>query len=195
MFGLFKKKNQSPTLTHYVYLNQISKYRMMMEEVNQAITAGYHVMLIYHFDETGIMLQKLTASTNLNGEKLDIRKSDQVELALRDKRFTNLQVMVAEVYPMAGKDHILESIIHQNYPGTKVIFYTSTDGPLMRAFGGEKIQNMMITLGLSENEKIEHSMVSKSIANAQEKIKNKVQFEKPATSKQEWMNINLPPNQ
>lgn len=192
MFGLFKKKNQFPSLTHYVYLNQTSKYRMLVKEVDQALEAGHHVMLVYHFDETGNMLQKLISSTNLIREKLNIIKSDKLEVVLNEKPIINLYVLVAELYPMAGKDHSLQSTIHRYHPGTKIIFFTSTDGPLMRAFGGEKIHNLMTTLGLNENERIEHAMVSRSIANAQEKIKNKVPLEKPASSKQEWMNINLP---
>lgn len=167
---------------------------MLVKEVDQALEAGHHVILVYHFDETGNMLQKLISSANLIREKLDIIKSDQINLVLNETPKINLYVLIAELYPMAGKDHTLQSTIHQYYPGTKVIFFTSTDGPLMRAFGGEKIHNLMTTLGLNENERIEHAMVSRSIANAQEKIKNKVPFEKPASSKQEWMDINLPPN-
>jgi preprotein translocase subunit SecA len=191
MFGLFKKKDQSPSLVHYIYLNQISKFRMLMEEVKQALENGNTVLLLYHFNETRNVLEELAKTTGSNREKIVLVQCDQLAQTLKEKEFTQLYALVAELHPMPGKDQVVQGTIHQLYPGAKVIFYTSTDGPLMKAFGGEKIHNMMIALGLSENEKIEHAMVTKSIARAQEKIKTKVQFEKPAQSKQEWMDLNV----
>jgi preprotein translocase subunit SecA len=191
MFGLFKKKDQSPQLIHYIYLNQISKFRMLMKEVKNFVENGMPILLLYHFDETANTLRELTKAIGADDKMIVIVKCEQLEQTLREKEFTPSHVMVAELHPMPGKDQIIQETIQQLYPGTRVIFYTSTDGPLMKAFGGEKIHNMMITLGLSENEKIEHPMVTKSIARAQEKIKAKVQLEKTAQSKQEWMDLNI----
>ncbi len=191
MFGLFKKKDRSPQLIHHIYLNQISKLRMMMKEVEQNVEYDNTILLLYHFDETGNMLGELTKAVKSNHDKIILAKCDQLEQTLREKGLTQFSVMVAELHPLPGKDQIVQETIQHLYPGTRVIFFTSTDGPLMKAFGGEKIHNLMITLGLSENEKVEHSMVTKSIARAQEKIRSKVQFEKPAKSKQEWMDLNV----
>jgi preprotein translocase subunit SecA len=191
MFGLFKKKNSSPQLIHYIYLNQISKLRMLMKEVKNFVDNGMPILLLYHFDETRNVLEELVKTIQPNSENIVIAKSDHLEQTLKENGFTPMHTLVAELHPMPGKDQIVQETIQHLYPGTRVIFYTSTDGPLMKAFGGEKIHNMMITLGLSENEKIEHPIVAKSIARAQEKIKAKVQFEKPAQSKQKWMGLNV----
>lgn len=191
MFGLFKKKDQSPQLIHHIYLNQTSKLRMLIKEVEQNVEYDNTVLLLYHFDETGNMLAELCKTIKSNNDKIILAKCDQLEQTLHEKGLTQFSAFVAELHPMPGKDEIVERTIHNLDPGTRVRFFTSADGPLMKAFGGEKIYNLMITLGMSENEKIEHPMVTKSIARAQEKIRAKVQFEKPAQSKQEWMDLNV----
>jgi preprotein translocase subunit SecA len=50
---------------------------------------------------------------------------------------------------------------------------------------------MMESLGMKEDEAIEHPMITQSIANAQEKIEAKVSFEQSARSQAEWMDRNL----
>ena len=48
-------------------------------------------------------------------------------------------------------------------------FYLSLEDDLMRLFGGDRLQNVMNTLGADENMPIESKMVSKSIESAQKK--------------------------
>ncbi|MDY6524103.1 preprotein translocase subunit SecA [Acinetobacter faecalis] len=49
-------------------------------------------------------------------------------------------------------------------------FYLSLEDDLMRIFAGDRIVNMMRAMGLTEDEAIEHKMVSRSIENAQRKV-------------------------
>ena len=52
-------------------------------------------------------------------------------------------------------------------------FFVSLEDDLMRLFGGEKIQGMMDTLGLEDDQPIEHNMLTKSIENAQRKVEGR----------------------
>ena len=52
-------------------------------------------------------------------------------------------------------------------------FYISLEDDLMRLFGGERIQNMMETLGLEDDQPIENRMLTKSIENAQRKVEGR----------------------
>lgn len=52
-------------------------------------------------------------------------------------------------------------------------FFLSLDDSLMRIFGSERIAAIMQKLGMEEGEPIEHSMVSKSIENAQKKVEGR----------------------
>jgi preprotein translocase subunit SecA len=52
-------------------------------------------------------------------------------------------------------------------------FYISLEDDLMRLFGGDRIQGLMETLGLEENQPIENRMLTTSIENAQRKVEGR----------------------
>ena len=52
-------------------------------------------------------------------------------------------------------------------------FYISLEDDLMRLFGGDRIQGLMSTLGIEEDQPIENRMITKSIENAQEKVEGR----------------------
>lgn len=202
MFGLFKKKKKEPQLTHYVYLNKAGKFRKMMEHLSNITASGGKTMLVYYFEETGNNLQALLQASGLSYDtqnssnaSLHLFKSDQLESLLKEKMIQYSNVVVAEIYPMGGRDQVLYNMLIQHFSTISIVFYTSTDSLLMELFGGSKIHSMMVNMGLDENEKIEHRMISKSILKAQEKIKKKVLFEKPATSKKKWIELNVKANE
>ena len=72
----------------------------------------------------------------------------------------------------------------QGDPGASRFFLSLEDG-LMRLFGGERVQNLMDTLGLEEDMPIENKMISNTIESAQKKLeaqnfgirKNVLQFD------------------
>ncbi len=49
-------------------------------------------------------------------------------------------------------------------------FYLSLEDDLMRIFGGDRITNLMETMGMKEDEVIEHSLLSRAIENAQKRV-------------------------
>ncbi|NPA72659.1 MAG: preprotein translocase subunit SecA [Gammaproteobacteria bacterium] len=57
-------------------------------------------------------------------------------------------------------------------------FYLSLDDDLMRRFASEKVKSMMMRLGMSSDEAIEHNMVSKSIERAQKQVERLHQDER-----------------
>lgn len=57
----------------------------------------------------------------------------------------------------------------QGDPGSSQ-FFVSMEDDLMRLFGGERMKNLMTSLGLPDNQPIEARLVSKSIESAQKKI-------------------------
>ncbi|MBF6058584.1 MULTISPECIES: preprotein translocase subunit SecA [Thiomicrorhabdus] len=57
-------------------------------------------------------------------------------------------------------------------------FYLSLDDDLMRRFASERVKSMMKRLGMSSNEAIEHSMVTKSIERAQKQVERLHQDER-----------------
>jgi len=57
----------------------------------------------------------------------------------------------------------------QGDPGSSR-FYLSTEDELMRLFGGEMLSSMMDRIGFSEDEPIEHPLVTKSVETAQKRV-------------------------
>ena len=57
----------------------------------------------------------------------------------------------------------------QGDPGSSR-FFVSLEDDLMRLFGGERVKTMIDSLGMPEDEALEHKMLSRSIENAQKKI-------------------------
>jgi len=60
----------------------------------------------------------------------------------------------------------------QGDPG-KSRFFISMDDELMRLFGGDRMKNIMLRIGMPTGEPIYHSMLSKSIENAQKKVEER----------------------
>ena len=57
----------------------------------------------------------------------------------------------------------------QGDPGSSR-FFVSLEDDLMRLFGGDRVKSMIETLGMPDDEALEHRMLSRSIENAQKKI-------------------------
>lgn len=92
-----------------------------------------------------------------------------------------------EHYPL----HEKEMELIKNWGSEKIIVFSALDEPLFKHFGSDKIIPLMKMMGMKEDEVIEHSMVSKSIMNGQEKIAKQVTLEQSASSQAGWMEKNL----
>ena len=60
----------------------------------------------------------------------------------------------------------------QGDPGSSK-FYISLEDDLMRLFGSERIKSVVETLGMAEDEPLEHKLLSKSIESAQKKVEGR----------------------
>ena len=98
------------------------------------------------------------------------------------------KVIFIEHYPLRDK----EEDIYQKLGLQNAIVHSALDEPFMKAFGSEKIIDLMKKLGAKEEEAIQHSMISSSIKNAQEKLKKKISFERTCRSQADWIRHNLP---
>jgi hypothetical protein len=70
-------------------------------------------------------------------------------------------------------------------------FFVGLDEPLMAMFGGGRIIELMKTLGLSENEAIEHPLVDRSLTKARLKFQKRIHVLRSADSDVEWYASNV----
>ena len=108
----------------------------------------------------------VTIATNMAGRGTDI-KLDEESL-----KAGGLKIIGTERHESRRIDNQLRGRSgRQGDPGESR-FYISLEDDLMRLFGSEKLMSMFNTLGVPENEQIEHKMLSSAIEKAQKKIES-----------------------
>jgi hypothetical protein len=95
-------------------------------------------------------------------------------------------------YPLLGIENSLMGKLNTRFPKAPVIFCLSLDDSLFESLGAQNLKPLMETLGLGDEEAIEHTMVNKALHNALEKIGQKVNTETKTVSEKEWFRRNLP---
>ncbi len=123
----------------------------------------------YHEQEAEIVAEAgkhgaVTIATNMAGRGTDIKLDDEARAA------GGLKIIGTERHESRRIDNQLRGRAgRQGDPGESR-FYISLEDDLMRLFGQEKLMSVFNTLGVSENEQIEHKMLSSAIEKAQKKI-------------------------
>ena len=106
----------------------------------------------------------VTIATNMAGRGTDI-KLDEIA-----REAGGLFIIGTERHESRRIDNQLRGRSgRQGDPGESR-FYISLEDDLMRLFGSERLMKIFTSLGVAENEQIEHKMLSKAIEKAQEKI-------------------------
>ena len=106
----------------------------------------------------------VTIATNMAGRGTDIKLDDVAREA------GGLKIIGTERHESRRIDNQLRGRSgRQGDPGESR-FYISLEVDLMRLFGSERLMKVFTSLGVAENEQIEHKMLSNAIQKAQEKI-------------------------
>ncbi|MDY2937058.1 MAG: preprotein translocase subunit SecA [Fusicatenibacter sp.] len=130
---------------------------------HQVLNAKFHELeaeIVAHAGEAGAV----TIATNMAGRGTDI-KLDEVA-----KEAGGLKIIGTERHESRRIDNQLRGRSgRQGDPGESR-FYISLEDDLMRLFGSEKLMGVFQSLGVPENEQIEHKMLSSAIEKAQKKI-------------------------
>lgn len=130
---------------------------------HQVLNAKYHekeAEIVAHAGEAGMV----TIATNMAGRGTDIKLDDVAREA------GGLKIIGTERHESRRIDNQLRGRSgRQGDPGESR-FYISLEDDLMRLFGSEKLMGVFKSLGVAENEQIEHKMLSNAIEKAQQKI-------------------------
>ncbi len=108
----------------------------------------------------------VTIATNMAGRGTDIKLDEAA------KEAGGLKIIGTERHESRRIDNQLRGRAgRQGDPGESR-FYISLEDDLMRLFGSERLITMFNTLGIPENQEIEHKMLTNAIETAQKKIEN-----------------------
>jgi preprotein translocase subunit SecA len=130
----------------------------------------HEVLNAKHHEKEAVIIAKagqrgaVTIATNMAGRGTDIKLGEGV------KELGGLFIIGSERHEARRIDNQLRGRAgRQGDPGVSQ-FYVSLEDELMRRFGGDKLINMMNTLGLPEDQPIQNAIISRTIENAQSKI-------------------------
>ena len=109
----------------------------------------------------------ITISTNMAGRGTDIKLGEGV------KDLGGLFILGTGRHESRRIDLQLRGRSGRQGDAGESIFYLSLEDDLMRIFGSDRIANVMDKLGIEEGEVITHSMVTKSVQRAQQKLETR----------------------
>jgi len=144
-------------------LSKILKNR----KIPHAVLNAKHHEKEAHIIENAGEQKAITIATNMAGRGTDIKLGDGVI------DIGGLHIIGTERHEARRIDNQLRGRSgRQGDPGSSR-FYLSLEDDLMRLFGSDKISNVMLKMGMEEDQKIDSSIVSKAIGKAQQKVENR----------------------
>ena len=179
-----------------IYKTEKGKFNAVVKEIEECYRRGQPVLVgtisIEKSEHLSSMLKRKGIPHNVLNAKYHEKEAEIVALAGQRGAVTiatnmagrGTDIVLGEGVAKLGGLHIIGTERHesrridnqlrgragrQGDPGSSR-FYISLEDDLMRLFGGENIKGLMDRLGVNEDEPIEHSMITKSIENAQKKV-------------------------
>ena len=132
---------------------------------HQVLNAKFHELEAEIVAQAGVA-GAVTIATNMAGRGTDIKLDDEARAA------GGLKIIGTERHESRRSENQLRGRAgRQGDPGESR-FYISLEDDLMRLFGSEKLMSVFSSLGVAENEQIEHKMLSSAIEKAQRKIES-----------------------
>ena len=179
-----------------IYKNRAAKYKAVAELIKTLHAKGQPVLVGTIAIETSELLSKELSASGITHEVLNAKQHEReadiiknagqpgavtiatnmagrgtdIKLTAETKAAGGLYILGTERHESRRIDNQLRGRSgRQGDPGNSK-FFLSLEDDLMRIFGSDKIAGLMNTLGMKEDEPIEHKMISNAIAKAQKKV-------------------------
>ena len=170
-----RNKNKQPILigTTSVENSEIISKLLKNEKIDHRIlNAKNHKMEAEIIQQAGIP-SNVTISTNMAGRGTDIKLGNENnELKKEAINSGGLLVIGTERHESRRIDNQLRGRSGRQGDVGESIFFLSLEDDLMRIFGSKTLENVLSKIGINEGEVITHSMISKSLERAQQKVES-----------------------
>lgn len=182
----------------------------MVTEALRIVTRSETAVITTFFTETQNQLEAFLTSLNVPFKRVEagqiiendrstvfilntqsLESSSVIDFLSGCSKASHLHFLFVGHYPLPTPEANVLNMLSKLGSGISISFWVSLEDPLLKTFGGDRLLTMMETLGVKDDECIEHSLVSKSISNARVKIAEKVKVEISANSEEEWFEKNL----
>ena len=159
---------QQPVLVGTITIEASEELSRMLSKQgipHKVLNAKFHELEAEIVADAGVH-GAVTIATNMAGRGTDIKLDDVAREA------GGLKIIGTERHESRRIDNQLRGRSgRQGDPGESK-FYISLEDYLMRLFGSERLISMFNTLGIPENQEIEHKMLTNAIESAQKKIES-----------------------
>ena len=159
---------QQPVLVGTITIEASEELSRMLSKQgipHKVLNAKFHELEAEIVADAGVH-GAVTIATNMAGRGTDIKLDDVAREA------GGLKIIGTERHESRRIDNQLRGRSgRQGDPGESK-FYISLEDDLMRLFGSERLIGMFNTLGIPENQEIEHKMLTNAIESAQKKIES-----------------------
>ncbi len=179
-----------------IFRTEKEKYKAVIDEIKELYEEGQPALVgtisIETSEKLSVMLKRAGVKHNVLNAKRHEQEAEIIAQAGQKGAVTiatnmagrGTDIVLGEGVPDLGGLHILGTERHearridnqlrgrsgrQGDAGSSR-FYLSLEDDLLRIFGSDRISGFMEKIGMEEGQPIEHSMVSKAVANAQAKV-------------------------
>ena len=182
-----------------IYKTEEAKFRAVVRDIKESYERGQPVLVGTVAIEKSEVLSRLLKKEGIPHEVLNAKHHER-EAEIIKQAGQKGSVTIATNMAGRGTDIVLEEGVvdlgglhvigterhesrridnqlrgrsgRQGDPGSSR-FYVSLEDDLMRLFGSEKITSIMDSLGLDEDQPIEHDLITSSISRAQKKVESR----------------------
>lgn len=189
LFG--KKKNELKTI-EYVWKNEYAKYKGIVKMMDKTKP----ILFVYYFSETKNQIKEVIEKMQLSFSS-DIYKHDKITITHAENLLnakidlTKTVICFIEHHPSFTIEDKVLKYLQNDLQVTEVTFHISLTEPLLHHFGGDRIVTMLERIGFTDDEALQHSLITNSIINAQKKIDEKNPAAIETQTALHWFEVNL----
>lgn len=154
-----------------------------------------HQSFVDFLKKTGVPFQEVSSFADIdlleNKNTIAVLRAASTGFATGIHKEVKAAIFLLGRYPLADAENKVIDNLSTHFPGSNLSFCLSLEDAFFEVFGSENLRVMMDSLGMKDDEFVEHKLVSKAIKNAQEKLGKNLLVESKARSEKEWMEKNV----
>ena len=200
-------KTQQPRTTDKVWKTREACLKGIVREALLSIKNGEQPIIMIFFEESQVQLAeflgKMSVPCHIVGDYglsgiADVRNAIVVVNAFSQtgsgnalRPDTKTSLFFLGHYPRVATETSLVEKFMSLFHASQAVFCQSLEDPVFEVFGNDRLRPMMKTLGMTEDECIEHAMVTRALRRALEKINQSIETEVKSSSEKEWFARNV----
>lgn len=198
MFSFFKKEKK-PVIKNRIWLNKTGMHKGMMQEVLVLLTQRKQTVILTFFLDVQEELISFLRQYDIpftwakSGDPwpssglvlVHVFSFDTHALAQQLKRSPEALIWVRGRCPDQAKEQECMNMLFQL--GHSTIFcYVAMDDPFFEVFGGERMKELMLKMGMKEEERMEHRMIDRSIERGMQQLSSGKNVIEITETEAEW---------